>query len=72
MNKRIQEMMETLEQRGGKLRITPEMPDELAEDFLAEILGWPISRAGARKRIIMPSRPSVPAMRFGRTKSGEH
>ena len=41
MNERIRTMMGEIEQRGGTLYVNPRLPDELVEQFLAEVLACP-------------------------------
>ena len=41
MNRKIRRMMSEIERRGGKLYVNPQLPDEMAEEFLAEVLACP-------------------------------
>ena len=49
MNKSIAKMMEEIERRGGIVRINTDMPDEVVESFLEEILDCPDCLAEARE-----------------------
>ena len=46
MNKKIERMMKEIERRGGVVGINPMLPDELAEEFLQQILDCPDCCAG--------------------------
>ena len=48
MNKRLRRMKEEIERRGGLVHIAPELPDQVAELFLREILDCPDCLAEAR------------------------
>ena len=41
MNGKIQRMMQEIERRGGKVHILDTMPDDMAEQFLHEVLTCP-------------------------------
>lgn len=47
MNRKIRRMMREIERRGGKLYVNPRLPDEMAEEFLAEVLACPDCAAAA-------------------------
>lgn len=41
MNKKIQRMMRDIERRGGVVRMGESLPDDIAEQFLEQILSCP-------------------------------
>lgn len=41
MNKKIQRMMREVERRGGIVRLGTTLPDEMAEQFLQDVLACP-------------------------------
>jgi hypothetical protein len=48
MNKRIRRLREQIERRGGQVHIDENLPDEIAEMFLREILTCPDCAAHSR------------------------
>lgn len=50
MKGRIRRMIEQIERRGGMIHIDPDMPDDLTEEFLMEILGCPDCQLGTGVR----------------------
>lgn len=48
MNKKIKSMKEEIKRRGGIVHVSDELPDQVAERFLAEILDCPDCRDQAR------------------------
>ncbi|HXH38849.1 MAG TPA: hypothetical protein VNN08_09500 [Thermoanaerobaculia bacterium] len=48
MNRRIRRLREQIERRGGQVHIDENLPDEIAEMFLREILTCPDCAAHAR------------------------
>jgi len=48
MNKKVKSMKEEIKRRGGIVHVSDELPDEVAERFLAEILDCPDCRDEAR------------------------
>ena len=49
MNRRLKALQREIERRGGVLHVSPQLPDEVAEMFLREILACPDCMAEARK-----------------------
>ena len=49
MNKRIAKMIAEIQERGGVVGINPSMPDDLAEEFLLQVLDCPDCRAEAEE-----------------------
>ena len=47
MNRKIRQMMDEVERRGGVIHIDPGAPDEIAERFLEQVLDCPDCRAAA-------------------------
>jgi hypothetical protein len=41
MNKKIRELLKQLEERGGSVHLSPQLPDALAESFLRQVLDCP-------------------------------
>ena len=41
MNEKIRRMMREIEQRGGMISVSGSLPDEIAEQFLQEVLSCP-------------------------------
>jgi hypothetical protein len=57
MNRKIAKMIEEIQQRGGVVGISPTTPDELAEEFLREVLDCPDCRAEAEEIARRKKRP---------------
>jgi len=55
MNPKLRALRREIEGRGGVIHIDPNLPDDLAELFLREILDCPDCMAEARRR--RPDRP---------------
>ena len=49
MNRKLRKMKDEIERRGGLIHIAPDLPDEVAELFLREILNCRDCLAEARK-----------------------
>ena len=49
MNRKLRRLQREIERRGGVLHVAPQLPDEIAELFLREILECPDCMAEARK-----------------------
>jgi hypothetical protein len=49
MNRKLRKLQREIERRGGVLHVAPQLPDEIAELFLREILECPDCMAEARK-----------------------
>jgi hypothetical protein len=49
MNERIRRMKEEIERRGGMLSLSEDLPDDVAEMFLEEVLNCPDCMAEAQR-----------------------
>jgi len=49
MNRKLRRLQREIERRGGILHVSPQLPDDMAELFLREILECPDCMAEARK-----------------------
>lgn len=49
MNKKIARMIAEIRERGGVVGVNPSMPDDIAEEFLRQVLDCPDCRAEAEE-----------------------
>ena len=57
MNERIRKMKQEIERRGGLLSLSEDLPDEVAEMFLEEVLNCPDCMAEAQREAQALRRP---------------
>lgn len=51
MNRKLRSMMREIERRGGRVGLSPSMPDAVAEQFLREVLDCPDCGAEPNDRL---------------------
>ena len=67
MNKKTQQMMQEVERRGGKLFGLENMPNDVAEQFLREVLSCPDCCATP-----FVNRPTIDKILAGTQRSSDH
>lgn len=62
MNRRIRRMKQEIERRGGLVHVSGALPDDLAEEFLRQVLDCPDCRAHAQAGGVVPFDPDEPSI----------
>lgn len=65
MNKKIRKMLRTIERRGGIVHMNPALPDDVAEQFLEQMLACP-DCCGADPDRLDTQRPPIDQVIAGR------
>ena len=68
MNKKVAGMISEIERRGGVIGMSSDLPDDVAESFLAEILDCPDCRAEASRNGLTSPDPEPRRPRRQKTK----